>query len=179
MRCFLFFIYVICSSIDKISFLCYFHDRFSDIFYLERKRWRMKRPQDVLVIQVGTDKIGIKAFCTVAEHLAGMYADIDFITMDSAENVQEFIYKNHPQLLITGVISHEADDVDKMVKRLRKINPQLVAIIYSAVSSVIRGDSFDAKVEKGYGAKNFHILANLIEDFREGRLRRKTEQTVS
>lgn len=123
------------------------------------------KQNDIVVIQIAT--AGIGAFC----RLTGLER-ADFLGLYTPHNVDENIYEDLPQLLITGIISDDTSDVVDLVERLRKKNPQLVVVTFS--SCKIPGDCFDRqipKMDRGAGK----MIISAIEDFRKGTFRRKVD----
>jgi hypothetical protein len=125
----------------------------------------MKKPSDVLVIQVAT--AGLAAI-RAATHLEN---GVDFVGFRGPGEVIDSVYEDKPQLLITGIISGECTgDVAELVTRLREKNRQLVVVTYSSLE--IEGDCFDLQINKREPNSGFQ-MRNAVKDFHEGRLRRK------
>lgn len=111
---------------------------------------------------------GIAAVETILGY-SNLVRDIDYVGINRAGGIDDLIYINEPQLLITGIISDAPSDVADMVKRLRRKNVHLVVVAYTSIES-LQGD-FDLMIAKA--TRNAaSLLTSAIVDFREGRLRR-------
>lgn len=93
----------------------------------------------------------------------------EYIGISTAHSIEEKILQNKPQLLITGIISSEISDVATLINMLRKKNPQLVTISFSAVN--LTGDYFDKQIPK-FEEGSCDKLMDCIRDFKSGKLRR-------
>lgn len=125
----------------------------------------MKKPSDVLVMQVAT--AGLAAFRALTHLENGR----DYVGFLGPGEVIDSVYEDKPQLLITGIISGgTTSNVAELVTQLREKNPQLVVITYSSLK--IEGDCFDQQINKKEDDSGFQVC-DAVKDFHEGRLRRK------
>ena len=141
---------------------------------LELRKQLMANPQGVLIIQIAsTGMFGLSSTFENAarEGAPKMTRDKDFLAFCTAQNIKEWVFEDDPQLLITGIVSDNIEDVPRLVEELRKKNPQLVVVTYSSCN--IQGTCFDRQIHKFRDGAALQ-LTQAITDFREGKLRRKT-----
>ena len=115
--------------------------------------------------------LGVIAFCELAEKY-GLKRDVDFTAFGSTDPVEEAVFNNEPQLLITGSTELYDNDFEYLIKILRKKNPQLVIVGYSSLP--LKHEYFDRMIRKDFDKSDAIVMAT-IADFREGRLRRVTQ----
>ncbi len=136
-----------------------------------------RNPKEVLVLQVGE---GVTSFCAVARTTTKLRQNVDFTTFGTASYIEDEVFENKPQMLITGVISLDRVDngeVERLVTMLREKNPQLVVVTYSSLS--IPGSCFDLQITKNFEIGGFLRVSHAIERFRNGSLRRPQPQSIT
>lgn len=124
--------------------------------------------QEILVIQVTT--LGLMAFRSAVR---GQFEQQrDYIGLSTEHGIEKFVFKDQPQLLITGAIDPaDTTTVAPFVESLRRKNPQLVVVFYT--STKIPGDHFDMMIEKMTDSASEEVI-NAIKNFRQGKLRRNS-----
>ncbi|MEI7777348.1 MAG: hypothetical protein WCI52_01965 [bacterium] len=136
----------------------------------------MKDPQEILVVQVST--MGIYGFCSLLKMAAAdrdsliglsLVKDEDFLIFPTAHEIENLVFVNKPQLLITGIVSDRVEDVAVLVERLRLKNPQLVVVTFSTCN--IPGSCFDRQIAKMKVGSASEVI-KAVADFRGGALRR-------
>lgn len=133
----------------------------------------MKDPQEILVVQVST--MGIYGFCSLLkmaadqDALTSLVKDEDFLIFPTAHEIENLVFVNKPQLLITGIVSDRVEDVPVLVERLRLKNPQLVVVTFSTCN--IPGSCFDRQIAKMKVGSASEVIKAVV-DFRGGALRR-------
>ncbi|MES3005634.1 MAG: hypothetical protein V4664_01660 [Patescibacteria group bacterium] len=121
------------------------------------------KSEEILVVQVAT--AGLAAFMQVT----GLCRE-EFTGLHDVNGIEELVFVDKPQLLITGIISDQSSDVAVLVSELRQKNPQLVVVTYSSCKIV--GDCFDMQIEK-MDKDSGRRVVRVLEEFRAGILRRK------
>lgn len=123
---------------------------------------------EIIVVQTSEGGVNI---CSTALKKVGLERNLDFVTQSDTEGLEERIYPNHPQLLITSTFGGNQQMVVEMVRRFRQTNPQLVVILCTALSSGI-DPTFDAHVCKEGG--NFtDQLALAVQSYMNDELRHR------
>lgn len=131
--------------------------------FIYKRTTHMHKRDDILVIQ--TSIAGITAFRTVT-HLD---RDTDFHGVNTPHNISDLVYNHQPQLLITGTISGNTEEVAKLVDELRKKNRHLVVVTFSSIP--LTGDCFDRQIQSLKPDAGQKVL-QAVADFRSGALRR-------
>jgi len=126
----------------------------------------MKDPNSVLVLQ--TANLGVLAFITGIGY-QGLERDRDFSVFNHPAAIAERLFVDRPQLLITGIISGDSNDLPRFVNESRKKNPQLVIICFSSFED--NPGDFDRVINKNY-EDCWELVVQAINDFESGMLRR-------
>ena len=105
---------------------------------------------------------GGKALLDLAFIRADLRSD-SFIFRPTADNIENFILRDEPQMLITGSISKRWDDLPELVERLKVLNPKLVVVFFSLANNHT-SPLFNIQIDK-VKPDSLDVLADVIKDF--------------
>jgi hypothetical protein len=131
----------------------------------------MKDPNSVLVLRNGS--FGAFEF-KLMMGAYGRKSGGDYSIFEKISSVIQEVFRDKPQLLITGNILEEGNSLTWFIRDAREKNPQLVIIYFSDEGGGQEND-FDLtvpvlSVKKG---DRWEMVNMAMVDFEEGRLRRK------
>ena len=136
----------------------------------------MKDPNSVLVLRNGS--FGSFEFKLMMEAY-GKKSGGDYSIFETTSSVIQELFRDMPQLLITGNILEEGNSLPCFIWNAREKNPQLVIIYFSDEEG---GQEYDfdltvpvLSVKKG---DRWEMINRALVEFEEGRLRRKVPDLV-
>jgi hypothetical protein len=97
------------------------------------------------IIIVQTAKPAFDAIAASLEK-AGFVYGTEYVLASDVESAEEGIIPNEIQLLITGTLHGDEKEARNFVEKMKKINPKLIAAIFSAVE--IAGEPFNFCIKK-------------------------------
>ncbi len=128
-------------------------------------------PKNILIVQTSPGCVNL---CSTALKREGIDRGTHFLAFTHTIPLYDHITESRPQLLIIDSFRGELLRVKKLIKELRKINPQLVCLLVD--TNVGPNDSFEDCInmmERDWD-KN---LARKVREFQSGTLQRKSVET--